>query len=85
MYILYINIYTALQAAQSTYEEKVVSTSKVAEKTLFDLVWQVQELEDLIKFSQKLVLGITVLAERVRDEKCDVVIENVKFNPWSAY
>ncbi len=75
-YYLLLHTYVALQEAQCTYEEKVMSTSKVPEKTLFKLAWQVQELEVLIKDVRKLVVNISALREKVQDEHYDLVKEN---------
>ena len=55
----------------------MASSSKVPEKTLFKLAWQVHELEELIKCARKLLLEVTVLMEKVKDEHYDLVKENV--------
>ncbi len=70
-------MHLALQGAQSTYEDKVKSTSKVPEKTLFKLAWQVQELEDLIKGLRKMVVDISTMSEKIQDEQYNLVKENV--------
>ncbi len=70
-------MHLALQVAQSTYEDKVKSASKVPEKTLFKLAWQVQELEDFIKGLRKMVVDISTMSEKKQDEQYDLVKENV--------
>lgn len=63
--------------AQSEYEEKLQSGTKVAEKTMFALAWKVQELEDLSKHATQLVVDMQTLAEKIQGKHYDFVIGNV--------
>lgn len=67
----------ALQAAQCEYEEKLSSKSKVADKTMHKLAWQVQELEQLIKCMRKLLVEVNAIMEKISDQHADLVSENV--------
>ena len=48
----------ALTKAQADYEEKIKSSNRSQDKTLFKLAWQIHELEELIKeMQQQLILA----------------------------
>ena len=48
-----------LQQAQATYEEKLKTSTRVAEKTKFGPAWKIKELQDLHDFIRKLVVEIS--------------------------
>ena len=74
---LYINLFlTALQKAQANYEEKQTS-SRIPEKTLFKLAWEVNELGSLIQEGRRLVVELDVLAKKVQDGELNRNEENI--------
>ena len=74
---LYINLFlTALQKAQANYEEKQTS-SRIPEKTLFKLAWEVNELGSLIQEGRRLVVELDVRAKKVQDGELNRTEENI--------
>lgn len=55
------------------------ATTKVAEKTLFNLAWKVEELEKLIKQMRNLIVNISSLVDKIQDEEYDLVKHNVAY------
>ena len=71
-----ITIIVALTKAQSSYESKV-EAPKAGESALFKLAWAVREVEELIQQGRKLIVDMQVLIERLSDEGCNAVVENI--------
>lgn len=65
-----------LQKAQASYEEKLGSSIKVAEKTMFNLAWQIQELQDLHDCVRKLAVGVTTLIEKLECSDYNPIQDN---------
>lgn len=58
------------------YEEKLQSSTTVAEKTMFTLAWKVQELEHLIDCIRKLVVETSTLMEKMEYPDYNAVEDN---------
>ena len=66
-----------LSKANSDYEDKLSkSSSRTQDKVLFKLAWKVQELEELAKDIQQLVVELKICKENVMNMEYDLVKEN---------
>lgn len=73
--LITVNV-TGLQQSQLLYEEKLQSSTSVAEKTMFALAWKVQELEQLVSLFQKLVVDTKCLIEKLQAPGYNPVRDN---------
>ena len=58
------------------YEEKLQSSTSVAEKTMFSLAWKVQELEQLIGSFQQLTVETSCLIDKLQSTGYNPVQDN---------
>ena len=70
----------ALTKAQADYEEKIKSSNRSQDKTLFKLAWQIHELEELIKEMRQIAVDLSTLIGRVLNIQHDLVKENFAAN-----
>ena len=70
----------ALTKAQADYEEKIKSSNRSQDKTLFKLAWQIHELEELIKEMGQIAVDLSTLIGRVLNIQHDLVKENFAAN-----
>ncbi|SMN02438.1 hypothetical protein SPONN_1067 [uncultured Candidatus Thioglobus sp.] len=65
-----------LQQAQTSYEEKLSSSTKVAEKVMFSLAWEIQELQVLHDSVRQVTVDITTLIDKLKCTDYDPVQDN---------
>lgn len=77
IYSFFLSFLPALQQSQRKYEDKVSATIKVPEKILFNLAWIIEELQVLTKKMRELIVNINCLHDKIQNESCDLMKENV--------
>ncbi len=66
----------ALTQANTNYSEKQQS-GKCGEKKPTELAWKIKELSELIESGRKLLVDMNGLIEKLQDEQCNWVKENI--------